>query len=272
MNYIIQQIIIMWCFDQSFNFIFKKLAVVDYLIVMAGYPGTPNGQFLPSPTTPCYSPRTPPPQRTNIPPAANYVPPSSSPYPIGGLQGTLSTVTKEVGGVLKGLTKVGAKALNKVLDHPTLENIRSGNVVQFVSRITGQSLQILQAPDGRLVLDSLGGDGHQFHNAHFTVVQDREGYILLHNNFNYLAIKDGTAQLYSAGPSGLPTPECRFKIREVLMQNQFITIESVSERGRYMAVMPNGQMKSAIATSGADQDTHFAVRLIFTSHAKPPTK
>lgn len=46
------------------------------------------------------------------------------------------------------------------------------------------------------------------------------------------------------------------------MQNQFITIECVSERGRYMAVMPNGQMKSSIATSGADQDTHFAVRLI----------
>lgn len=46
------------------------------------------------------------------------------------------------------------------------------------------------------------------------------------------------------------------------MHNQFITIENVSERGRYMAVMPNGQMKSAIATTGADQDTHFAVRLI----------
>ncbi|GFQ96772.1 uncharacterized protein TNCT_493601 [Trichonephila clavata] len=144
----------------------QNIAVVDYLLIMANYPGSPNGQFLPSPPTPCYSPRTPPPQRTNIPPAASYVPPSSSPYPVGGLQGTLSTVTKEFGGVLKGLSKVGAKALNKVLDHPTLvRNIRSGNVVQLVSRITGQSLQILQAPDGRLVLDSLGGDGHQFHNG-----------------------------------------------------------------------------------------------------------
>ncbi|XP_055940064.1 uncharacterized protein LOC129969491 isoform X1 [Argiope bruennichi] len=236
---------------------------------MAGYPTSPNGQFLPPPTSPCYSPRTPPPQRVNIPPAANYVPPSTSPYPVGGLQGTLSSVSKEFSGVLKGLTKVGTKALNKVLDHPTLENIKSGNVVQFISRITGQSLQILQTPEGRLVLDSRGGDGHQFHNAHFTVVQDRDGYIMLHNNFNYLAIKDGVPQLYSAGPAGLPTPECRFKIREVLMHNQFITIESVSERGRYLAIMPNGQMKSAIATSGADQDTHFAVRLIFTPHAKP---
>ncbi|GIY72622.1 uncharacterized protein CDAR_215631 [Caerostris darwini] len=238
---------------------------------MANYPGSPNGQFLPSPTT-CYSPRTPPPQRTNIPPAANYVPPCSSPYPVGGLQGTLQSLSKEASGVLKGLTKVGAKALNKVLDHPTLENIKSGNVVQFISRITGQSLQILQSPDGRLVLDSRGGDGHQFHNAHFTVVQDRDGYIMLHNNFNYLAIKDGIAQLYSAGPTGLPTPECRFKIREVLMHNQFITIENVSERGRYIAILPNGQMKSSIATSGAEQDTHFAVRLIFTPHAKPPQK
>lgn len=238
---------------------------------MANYPGSPNGQFLPSPSSP-YSPRTPPPQRTNIPPAANYVPPCSSPYPVGGLQNTLNTVGKEVGGMLKGLTKVGAKALNKVLDHPTLVNIRSGNVVQFVSRITGQSLQILQTPDGRLVLDSLGGDGHQFHNAHFTVVQDREGYIFLHSNFNYLAIKDGIAQLYSAGPGGLPTPECRFKIREVLMQNQFVTIENISERGRYIAVLPNGQMKSSIATSGADQDTHFAIRLIYSPQGGPPGK
>ncbi|XP_054724675.1 uncharacterized protein LOC129234661 isoform X1 [Uloborus diversus] len=238
---------------------------------MAGYPQAPNGQFLPSPTSP-YCPRTPPPQRTNIPPAASYVPPSTSPYPVGGLQGTLSTVTKEVGGVLKGLTKVGAKALNKVLDHPTLANIKSGNVVSFISRISGQSLQILQAPDGRLVLDCLGGDGHQFVNAHFTIVQDREGYILLHNNFNYLAIKEGTVQLYSAGPNGLPTPECRFKVREVLMQNQFVTVESVSERGRYIAVLPNGQMKSAIATTGADQDTHFAVRLIYSPQSAFTTK
>lgn len=232
---------------------------------MASYPGSPSGQFLPSPSSP-YCPRTPPPQRTNIPPAANYVPPSTSPYPVGGLQNTLTNVGKEVGGVLKGLTKAGVKALNKVLDHPTLVNVKSGNVIQCVSRITGQSLQILQAPDGRLVLDSLGGDGHQFHNAHFTVVQDRDGYILLHNNFNYLAIKDGIAQLYAAGSGGLPTPECRFKVREVLMQNQFVTIENVSERGRYLAVLPNGQMKSAIATSGADQDSHFAIRLIYSPY------
>lgn len=46
------------------------------------------------------------------------------------------------------------------------------------------------------------------------------------------------------------------------MQNQFVTIENISERGRYIAVLPNGQMKSSIATSGADQDTHFAIRLI----------
>ncbi|XP_054724678.1 uncharacterized protein LOC129234661 isoform X2 [Uloborus diversus] len=201
---------------------------------MAGYPQAPNGQFLPSPTSP-YCPRTPPPQRTNIPPAASYVPPSTSPYPVGA-------------------------------------NIKSGNVVSFISRISGQSLQILQAPDGRLVLDCLGGDGHQFVNAHFTIVQDREGYILLHNNFNYLAIKEGTVQLYSAGPNGLPTPECRFKVREVLMQNQFVTVESVSERGRYIAVLPNGQMKSAIATTGADQDTHFAVRLIYSPQSAFTTK
>lgn len=67
------------------------------------------------------------------------------------------------------------------------------------------------------------------------------------------------------GSGGLPTPECRFKVREVLMQNQFVTIESVAERGRYVAVLPNGQMKSAIATTGADQDTHFAIRLIVRS-------
>lgn len=216
---------------------------------MAAYPGSQNGQFLPSPSSP-YAPRTPPPQRANIPPA--------------GI--TVSSVTKEVGGLLKGLTKAGAKALNKVLDHPTLEYMKSGNVIQLVSRISGQTLQILQAPDGRLVLDSMGGDGHQFHNAHFTIVQDKDGYIMFHNNFNYLAIKDGVVQLYSAGPHSLPTPACRFKVREVLMQNQFVTVENLSERGRYIAVLPNGQIKSAIATSGADQDTHFAIRLIYSPH------
>lgn len=48
---------------------------------------------------------------------ASYIERNSN---LQGLQNTLNTVGKEVGGMLKGLTKVGAKALNKVLDHPTL--------------------------------------------------------------------------------------------------------------------------------------------------------
>lgn len=34
--------------------------------------------------------------------------------------------------------------------------------------------------------------------AHFTIVQDKDGYILFHNNFNYLAIREGIVQLYAA--------------------------------------------------------------------------
>lgn len=37
-----------------------------------------------------------------------------------GIQSKVSNMSKEVGGFLKGLHKVGTKALNKVLDHPTL--------------------------------------------------------------------------------------------------------------------------------------------------------
>lgn len=234
---------------------------------MAGYPpGAPNN-FLYEPPPP-YTPTTPPLQRSNIPPAATYVPPASSQYPSHGLQGTLQSVGKEVGGVLKGLTKAGVKALNKVLDHPTLDYVKNGNVIQVISRMTGRSVQILQSPDGRLVLDGLGGDGHQYINAHFTVIQDYDNHILLHNNFNYLAIKDGIAQVYSAGPAGVATTACRFKIREVMLQNQFVVIESVAERGRYLAVLPTGQMKSSLATSPSDNDTHFAIRLIYSPLGK----
>ncbi|XP_076310999.1 uncharacterized protein LOC143225445 isoform X2 [Tachypleus tridentatus] len=230
-------------------------------------PSHAQGAYAPPPTYEqshySYSYQQPPP------------PQYSGPYQPGavksnhGLTGTLMNIGKEVGSVVGSLVSTGAKTLNRYIDHPLLKLLQAGNVVQLVSRVTGRSLQILQAQDGRLVLDGLGGEGHQFFNTHFTVMREEDCIVQLHNNFNYLAIINGTLQLHSAGPGNVGTGYCRFQAREVPFDKNFIVLESAIEKGRFMAVCPNGVIKSALATSSSDRDTHFGVRLIFSPHGMP---
>lgn len=47
--------------------------------------------------------------------------------------------------------------------------MKTGSVIQLVSRATGRCLQILQTADGRLVLDGMGSEGPEYYNGLFKV-------------------------------------------------------------------------------------------------------
>jgi hypothetical protein len=52
--------------------------------------------------------------------------------------------------------------------------------------------------------------------------------------------------------------ECKFRLSQ---NSHFVILESVKEPGRHIGMLPNGELKSALAT-GKEHDAQFGVRLI----------
>ena len=48
---------------------------------------------------------------------------------------------------------------------------------------------------------------------------------------------------------------------QLVQSNQFVYLESMKERGRHVGILPDGQLKSAIAT-GKEAHSQFGVRLL----------
>ncbi|OQV21241.1 hypothetical protein BV898_04728 [Hypsibius exemplaris] len=151
----------------------------------------------------------------------------------------------------------------------TMNIFQTGNVIQLISKTTGRTLQLLQAPNGQLVLDANGPDDPQAFHTHFIVTREPDNVITLHNNYNYLAIVNGFATIHRAAEQGHVTLHCRLRLHEP--SDKYISLESVQEKNNALGVTPNGAMKSALATRYTDKDAFFAVRLIYSPHGAPPT-
>ncbi|KAJ8316135.1 hypothetical protein KUTeg_006149 [Tegillarca granosa] len=67
----------------------------------------------------------------------------------------------------------------------------TNNVVQLISRSSGGTLQVVQSSSGHLVVDGCGPDAQAFNNV-WTVINEGNNMVRLHNNNNYLAIVNGT--------------------------------------------------------------------------------
>jgi hypothetical protein len=186
-------------------------------------------------------------------------------------------------GIGKELDQLG-KSISREVDHvstsaahtidahstsPLLEQFRSGNVVQLVSRSSGKALQIVMAPAGHLVVDGCGPEGPQVYHAHWTVVDEGKNIVKLHNNNNFLAIINGVTQVMNfAGNPMASGAECKFRLSQT---GQFVRLESYKEAGRFVGVLPAGELKSALAT-GKDNDACFGVRLIYKPVPVAPPK
>ncbi|CAG2256014.1 unnamed protein product [Mytilus edulis] len=75
------------------------------------------------------------------------------------------------------------------------QTFQTNNVVQLVSRASGRSLQIVMSPTQQLVIDGCGAEGPQAFNTLWTVVNESNNQVRLHNNNNYIAIVNGLTQL-----------------------------------------------------------------------------
>jgi hypothetical protein len=186
------------------------------------------------------------------------------------MSGFLSSLKKEANIIGKEISR-GAEDLGRSVGHvvdevrssPLLDLFKSGNVVQLISRSSGKTLQIVQAPTGQLVVDGQGPEGPEFYHAHWTVLNEGGNVVKLYNQTNYLAVINGAALVITVATSALAGPETRFRLSQT---GQFITLESKKEPSRHIGILSNGQLKSALAC-GKENDGQFGVRLIYSPYA-----
>ncbi|KAL8573852.1 hypothetical protein ACOMHN_029300 [Nucella lapillus] len=213
-------------------------------------------------------------------PSAQKQPPPYQPYPgtTVVVQGTPTTVVHQkpasgfFGSMMKEMNKVGNQ-IGKEIDYmgnkineaadtsasgPVLSLFQTGNVIQLVSRSSGKALQIMMGPLGQLVLDGNGPVVPGAFNAAWTVVNEGNNQARLHNNNNYLTIASGHVTLVHMPPGAMHGVETKWQLS--LMQN-FLMLESMRERGRHLGILPNGQIKPALAC-GREQHAQFGVQLV----------
>lgn len=151
---------------------------------------------------------------------------------------------------------------------PLLNLFRTGNVVQLVSKMTGCTLQILQTLDGKLIVDAKGSVGYGAFNASWTVINEGENKVRLHNNNNYLAIVDGYTQVVCLPPDTKHGVETKFHVSQA---GEWALFQSVHEPNHYIAVFPDGYLRPA-KDSTRGPNAHFGVQLISSPYAQTHPK
>lgn len=180
------------------------------------------------------------------------------------LEKTVTNIAHDVTREVSHIQKDVSREVDKVWSSPILDNFKTGNVIQLVSRSSGFCLQIVVSPSGHLVVDGMGPEGPAVYHAHWTVINEGKNAVRLHNNNNYLAIVNGATVVGSFPPPAKPGPETRFRVST---HENFIVLESIQEPGRYIGILNNGQLKSALAT-GREHDADFAPKLIYSPHSQ----
>ncbi|KAL3887295.1 hypothetical protein ACJMK2_027237 [Sinanodonta woodiana] len=186
--------------------------------------------------------------------------------PSRGLLGQLGHELNMLGNTVGREVDYCVTTINKSLSTCATGNVmnlfQTGNVVQLVSRASGHTLQIVMAPAGHLMVDGMGPEGIQAQNASWTIINEGMNQVRLHNNNNYLTIINGNTYVVNMPPGVMHGIETKFQMHQI---GQFILFESLKERNRYVGVLPNGQLKSALAC-GREDHSHFGVRLLFSPY------
>ncbi|KAK2191613.1 hypothetical protein NP493_50g04065 [Ridgeia piscesae] len=176
---------------------------------------------------------------------------------MSGLLGSLKKGLSDVGRNISKEADRASQSFQHAVDanrsSPILDLFRSGNVIQLISRSSGKCLEIVQAPDGKLIVD-----------AHWTVLNEGNNIIRLYSGNNYLAIANGTTQIISVSSPALAGVETTFRLSQT---DQFILLEARRENGLHVGILPTGELKSALAT-GRETHAHFGVRLIVSASGK----
>ena len=141
--------------------------------------------------------------------------------------------------------------------------LKPGNVIQFVSRASGRSIQIVVSKDGNeLICDAIGGTGPFFPNAYWLVVCGPHGRYFFHNNYNYLAMKNGKIVIIPSTASEKPPAEGEFRVQDVLGSAQAIYVESVHMPGYFVSFDDDGVCGDELKSKSKDKFSQLEIQLV----------
>ena len=153
--------------------------------------------------------------------------------------------------------------------------LKPGNVIQFISRSSARSIQIVVSKEGNeLMCDAIGGAGPFFPNAYWLVVCSQHGRYFFHNNYNYLAMKHGKVVIIPSTSNEKPPNEAEFRVQDVLGSAQAIYLESVHMPGYFVTFdddgVPGDETKAKTKDKFAQVEIQL-VRLFFCRSVKTKT-
>lgn len=141
--------------------------------------------------------------------------------------------------------------------------LKPGNVIQFISRASARSIQIVVSKEtNELICDAIGGTGPFFPNAYWLVVCGPHGRYFFHNNYNYLSIKNGKVTIIPSSTSEKPPVEAEFRVQDVLGSAQAIYLESVNTPGYFLNFDEEGVSGDENKAKIKDKYTQFEIQLV----------
>ena len=189
----------------------------------------------------------------------------------------VSSVTNNTSTIIgrENMTKI-SNSLNRTFKQAKYRDfLKSGNVIQLISKTSHNSLQICasQNDPNRLILLGNGQIGEEFFNAHFTlirgikaihnnliiksnlenflfqIIQDKNDHLKFQNRLNFLACDEpGIPCVLSEPTKPKPKPyeyiraRNEFRLHEIIGSEEWFALESVYFPGRYISITPEGRL------------------------------
>jgi hypothetical protein len=141
--------------------------------------------------------------------------------------------------------------------------LKPGNIIQFLSRSSGRTIQIIVSKTtNELICDAIGGTGSYYPNAQWLVVCTPNGRYYFHNNYNYLAIKNGKIIIIPSSINEKPPNEAEFRVQDVLGSAQAIYLESVHMPGYFLSFDDEGEPNVDIKLKTKERFAQFELHLV----------
>ncbi|CAF0984353.1 unnamed protein product [Adineta ricciae] len=141
--------------------------------------------------------------------------------------------------------------------------LKPGNVIQILSRSSGRTLQIVVSKTtNELICDAIGGTGSYYPNAHWLVVCTPNNHYYFHNNYNYLAVKNGKIIIIPSTANEKAPTEGEFRAHNVLGSAQAIHLESVHMPGYFLNFDDDGVPYEDAKLKAKERFAQFELHLI----------
>nr|XP_022320312.1 uncharacterized protein LOC111122722 [Crassostrea virginica] len=165
--------------------------------------------------------------------------------------------------IQKELDVAGHKISSEIHQHAhatVFNNFVTGNKIQLVSKINGRALQVTRPATGGPIVYGNGDLGPDAKNAIWTVINEGNNRVHLHNNFDYLVILAGVTGVMHFDEGAQVAEETRFQL--IAKGEKCVVLESVKEYEKCVGVREDGTLMPASHCSAADEHAKFYVYLV----------